>query len=151
MLRLASTKVGRGPRVWFVLGDALSLPFPDDTFACAASAFTLRNLTDLRRGLMEMARVVRPGGRVVTLEITPRYINSPLRPLMHLYLHRIIPLLGGLITGDREAYSYLARSIDRFLPPDMLAHLLEDIGLEEVSYCLLGLGTVAIHQGTKRG
>ncbi|MFZ1060997.1 MAG: bifunctional demethylmenaquinone methyltransferase/2-methoxy-6-polyprenyl-1,4-benzoquinol methylase UbiE [Candidatus Rokuibacteriota bacterium] len=150
MLRVGREKLRRkdpAGRVSLVVGDALSLPFPDKTFACVTSAFLLRNLADLAQGLAEMRRVTHPGGKVVALEIT-----QPTLPgwshLFGWYFHRFVPRLGALVSGNREAYTYLPRSVERFLPPAELSRLMEKLGLRDVAYRRLGLGTVTIHCGT---
>ena len=134
-------------RAHFMAGDALSLPFRDDTFACVTSAWGLRNMPDLRGSLEEMVRVARPGGRVVSLESVP-VEGGPFRPVFRLFFHSMVPLMGQLIGGDREAYTYLPRSVDGFLSVDALARLFEDVGLEDVGYRRLGFGAVAVHWGT---
>ncbi len=150
MLRVGREKLRRldpTGRVSLVAGDALRLPFPDKCFACVTSAFLLRNLADLAQGLAEMRRVTRPGGKVVALEIT-----QPTLPgwshLFAWYFHRFVPRLGAFVSGNREAYTYLPRSVDRFLPPAILCRLMEQVGLRDVGYRRLGLGTVTIHSGT---
>ena len=135
-------------RVQFTMGDALSLPFADGTFACATSAWGLRNLPDLRRSLEEMVRVVRSGGRVASLESMPLGWG-PVRPFFRLGFHYLVPLMGQLIAGDRAAYTYLPRSVDRFLSVEELARLFEEVGLVEVGYVRIALGAVAVHWGTK--
>jgi demethylmenaquinone methyltransferase/2-methoxy-6-polyprenyl-1,4-benzoquinol methylase len=135
-------------RVALIAGDALSLPFPDGVFACAAAGFSLRNMPDLPRALTEMARVVRPAGRVTTLELTPLDAGFRSR-LFRLYFHRLVPLMGQLIAGDRSAYTYLPRSVDYFLEADRLSDLFRQVGLVDVGYQMLAFGTVAIHYGVK--
>lgn len=137
-----------GSEVRWVEGDALRLPFPDGFFDAAVSAFALRNVVDIRTTLKEQARVVRPGGRVVCLEMTwPRH---PLfRPIFHLYFGGVVPLLGWLLTGYLDEYRYLPRSVQASLSPEELAALMEDVGLREVRYRLLMLGTVTLHVGTR--
>ncbi|MCX7854643.1 MAG: ubiquinone/menaquinone biosynthesis methyltransferase [Anaerolineae bacterium] len=129
-------------------GDALRLPFPDNFFDAAVNAFMLRNVTDVRATLAEQVRVIRPGGRVVCLEMTwPRH---PLfRPLFHLYFGNIVPVLGWLLTGHLDAYRYLPRSVQAFLPPEGLAATMEAVGLHQVRYRLLMMGTVTLHVGVK--
>lgn len=149
MLREARGKVrdvGAAERVRLVAADALGLPFADRTFACVTSAFLLRNLADLRQGLAEMRRVTRPGGRVVALEISQPRLPG-FHTLFRLYFHQIVPLVGGLVAGDREAYTYLPQSVDRFLTPPELASLMGEVGLRAVKVQSLGLGTVTIHSG----
>ncbi|MDP3061891.1 MAG: ubiquinone/menaquinone biosynthesis methyltransferase [Chloroflexota bacterium] len=136
-------------QVRFVVGDALHLPFPNDTFACAATAFGLRNMPDIQAALREMVRVVRPGGTIVILEIVPLDPNRRLAPLLRLYFRYFIPWLGAFIAGDKEAYTYLPASVDRFPPPDTLVGMMEEAGLGSVSYKLTGIRMIAIHHGTK--
>jgi demethylmenaquinone methyltransferase/2-methoxy-6-polyprenyl-1,4-benzoquinol methylase len=133
-------------RVRLMAGDALALPFGPRTFACVTSAFLLRNLVDLEQGLREMKRVSRPGGRVVALEITQ--MRAPgFTTLFRFYFHHVVPWVGHLIGGDREAYTYLPQSVDRFVTPAELAALMEKVGLRGVTYRRLGLGTVTVHTG----
>ncbi len=152
MLALAPAKVdksvARSNARGLVNGDSLDLPFPDNTFDAITSAFMLRNLVDLERGFREMVRVTKPGGRIVALEITrPRL---PLwRRLFELYFYRMVPILGGLISGDFKAYSYLPQSLQRFISPEELARVMARSGVRDVRWVLLNLGTVAIHYGVK--
>ena len=133
-------------RVRLLAADALALPFATRAFACVTSAFLLRNLADLEQGLREMRRVTRPGGRVVALEITQ--MRAPgFTALFRFYFHHIVPWIGQLVGGDREAYSYLPQSVDRFVTPGELVRLMEKVGLRGVTYRRLGLGTVTIHTG----
>ena len=152
MVALARQKAerrGMSRQVHFLQGDALALPFPDNTFACATSGFGLRNVTDLPAALAEMARVIYPGGRVAILEIVPPERTGPLARLLRLYFQRVVPVLGGVLTGDREAYTYLPQSVDVFPLASELVHLMEQAGLKEVRYRNVGMGTVAIHVGEK--
>lgn len=139
---------GLSDRATLMLGDALSLPFPDNSFACATSGFSLRNMFDLPQALSEMVRVVYPGGRVCTLELTPMGHGLKAAPL-RLYFHRIVPLLGQLIAKDRSAYTYLPQSVDYFLEAGRLADLFREVGLEDVSYQRMGFGAVTLHIGIK--
>lgn len=149
MLRVGQEKLrrrDRAGRVSLVVGDALRLPFPDKAFACAASAFLLRNLADLPQGLAEMRRVTQPGGRVVALEIA-----EPAAPgwsfVFRWYFRRVVPWLGAAVAGSREAYTYLPRSVERFVTPPELAGLMRRAGLRDVGWRRLGLGSVTIHAG----
>lgn len=146
MLAEARAKLARrGERhVALLAGDALSLPFRDGAFAAVTSAFLLRNLADLARGLAEMRRVARPGGLVVTLEITPTAIPGWDR-IFGLYFRHVVPAVGALVAGDRAAYTYLPASVDRFVGPQELADLMRRAGLHDVRYRRLGLGTLALH------
>ena len=105
---------GETPVKWGV-GDALNLPFPDRTFDACTSAFLLRNAVDLPQALREMKRVVKPGGQVVSMEIT--HPQTPVfKQLFHLYFYKLVPVIGGIIAGDPKAYSYLPNSLSRFPP-----------------------------------
>jgi demethylmenaquinone methyltransferase/2-methoxy-6-polyprenyl-1,4-benzoquinol methylase len=152
MLELARTKAraqtGGGANVRFESANALSLPFSDGAFDAATVGFGARNFGDLARGLSEMVRVVRPGGRVVVLEITtPR--RPPLSTFFELWFDRAVPVLGRL-AGDAQAYSYLPSSVRRFPGPDALAALMWQSGLSGVRYILTGGGIVALHVGVVR-
>lgn len=133
----------------FLQADALALPFPDDTFACVTCGFSMRNVTDIPLALTEMVRVARPGGRVVVLEIVPIEGNGPLSRLVRLYFQRIVPILGSLLAGDRETYTYLPRSVEGFPTAGKLAGLMEQAGLGAVRWRKVGIGSVAILVGLK--
>jgi demethylmenaquinone methyltransferase / 2-methoxy-6-polyprenyl-1,4-benzoquinol methylase len=135
-----------GTEVRFERGDALELPYADSSFDAATVGFGARNFSDLARGLREMVRVVRPGGRVVVLEITTP-TKAPLSLFYKLWFDRIVPLLGQF-AGDSEAYSYLPASVRRFPAPTALAAALERAGLCEVGWVLTAGGIIAIHAGT---
>jgi demethylmenaquinone methyltransferase/2-methoxy-6-polyprenyl-1,4-benzoquinol methylase len=132
----------------FLAGDALRIPFPDGAFGAVVTGFALRNVTDIPAAFAEMARVTRPGGRVACLEIAKPQ-SSLFRRLFVLYFYRFVPLLGGWITGQRSAYTYLPHSLSAFLNPDEIASVMRQTGWEEVSYRRLMLGTVAVHVGRK--
>jgi demethylmenaquinone methyltransferase/2-methoxy-6-polyprenyl-1,4-benzoquinol methylase len=149
MLDVAREKLRRADvrgHIRLAAADALHLPFGDRAFACVTSAFLLRNLADLEQGLREMKRVSRAGGRVVALEIT-----QPTTPgftsLFHFYFHRVVPRVGRIVSGDREAYTYLPQSVERFRTPAELAAMMEKVGLRGVTYRRMGLGTVTVHSG----
>ena len=128
----------------FEAGNALALPFARDEFAAATVGFGARNFADLERGISEMARVVRPGGHVVVLEITtPR--RPPLSTFFRIWFDRIVPALGRIV--DSQAYSYLPSSVRRFPGPDELAALMWRSGLREVRYRLTAGGIIALHVG----
>ena len=110
--------------------------------------FGVRNMASVERAVAEMARVVRKGGRVVILEFTmPR--NKIIRALYSFYFFNILPLLGGVIAGDRDAYSYLPESVEAFPKPMELMKIMEKLGMD-VEYNLLTFGTVAVHVGVKK-
>jgi len=148
MLRVGQAKLDarRVTRVRLLVADALALPFGDRAFACVMSAFLLRNLDNLERGLAEMRRVTMRGGRVITLDIVRP--AAPLwGPVFGAYFNHVVPVIGALVAGDRQAYTYLPQSVERFVTPDELARVMEKVGLREVSYRKLGLGTIALHVG----
>jgi demethylmenaquinone methyltransferase / 2-methoxy-6-polyprenyl-1,4-benzoquinol methylase len=132
----------------FLEGDALALPFADHSFDAACSGFMMRNVVDIRAAFAEQARVVRPGGRVVCLEIT-RPINPLFRRVFDLYFFRIVPLVGGLISGRRDAYTYLPNSTVQFPRPRELQSIMISAGLQDVRFAKAMLGTVAIHWGSR--
>jgi len=147
MIAAAATKRGDRPLALLV-GDALRLPFADGSFDAVTVAFGLRNMADYGAAIREMARVLRPGGRLIVLELTP--MRRPLiGPLFAWYFGRVVPLLGGIISGDRAAYAYLPRSVAAFPTAADLASLMAASGLTRASYDLRGAGTVAIHHAHK--
>jgi len=150
MLEIGRRKVIRKglDQVSLINGDALDLPFEDDRFAAATVAFGIRNVADLTGGLRELARVVRPGGKVVCLEITTPE-SGPLAGFHRLWFDRLVPGVGRVIDrkGD-SAYTYLPASVRRFPGPTPLAHLMYEAGLRDVRFRTLGGGIVALHVGT---
>jgi demethylmenaquinone methyltransferase/2-methoxy-6-polyprenyl-1,4-benzoquinol methylase len=149
MLELARAKSAREPdlgaEVRFEPANALALPYRDRQFDAATVAFGARNFASLERGLAEMARVVRPGGRVVVLEITtPR--RPPLSTFFGLWFDRIVPVLGRL-AGDGPAYTYLPSSVRRFPGPTELAAVMARCGLVRIRYVLTAGGIIALHAG----
>lgn len=132
----------------FTEGDALALPFGANAFDAACSGFMMRNVVDIRAAFAEQARVVKPGGKVVCLEIT--LPHTPIfGDLFRLYFFRLVPLIGGAISGQRTAYTYLPQSVAIFPQPPELQRIMTEAGLHEVRYRLAMFGTVAIHWGTK--
>lgn len=143
MLAVARRKA---PELRWEWGNALELPYEDDTFAAATVGFGARNFSDLDRGLAEMARVVRPGGRVVVLEITTP-TRPPLSTFFSLWFDRIVPLLGK-VAAEPEAYTYLPSSVKRFPGPEALGARLHAAGLRDVRWILTAGGIIALHSGT---
>lgn len=135
------------PSPHFSQGDALHLPFPDDTFDAVTSGFLLRNVTNLDAALREQVRVTKPGGRVICLETAPPS-QVMLGPAVRFYMFRILPLLGRLISPRGSAYQYLPASTVSFPEPPAVALKMERAGLKNVFYRRKMLGTVAIHVGT---
>jgi demethylmenaquinone methyltransferase/2-methoxy-6-polyprenyl-1,4-benzoquinol methylase len=145
MLELARVKDAGGAIRW-EQANALELPYADSEFAAVTVGFGVRNFADLDRGLAEMTRVVRPGGKVVILEITTPQ-RPPLSGFFKLWFDKIVPALGR-IAGDSEAYSYLPDSVRRFPGPDQLAARMSAVGLTDVRYILTAGGIIALHVGT---
>ncbi len=134
-----------GVQLRFEAANAMALPYGDNRFDAATVGFGARNFSDLPGGLAEMARVVRPGGRVVVLEITTP-TRPPLSTLLELWFDRLVPALGKL-AGDAEAYSYLPSSVRRFPPPHELAAVMWGCGLRSIRYRLTAGGIIALHVG----
>jgi demethylmenaquinone methyltransferase/2-methoxy-6-polyprenyl-1,4-benzoquinol methylase len=128
--------------------DALQLPFAEGRFDAVVSAFLVRNLADLSRGIAEQLRVLRPGGLLVILETTPGP-TGVLRPLYQFYFRAVVPLLGKLIAGDAAAYTYLPESTMAFIEPSRLADVLRGAGVRKIEIRHLALGAVAITQGRR--
>ena len=144
MLELARAKA---PELEFEEGDALALRYGDAEFDAVTVGFGARNFADLDQGLREMARVTKPGGRVVVLEIT-----TPQRPpsswFFRAWFDRIVPLLGR-VAGDSDAYTYLPNSVRRFPGPEALGASMAAAGLTDVRWILTAGGIIAIHSGTR--
>ena len=144
MIGLARERAGdHGPE--FEQGDALDLPVEDDGFDAATIAFGMRNLADFRLGFAEMARAVRPGGKVVCLEITRP--TSGVGKLIGSWFDNIVPLIGRLV-GQGSAYAYLVRSTKDYPAPDRVAEIMRDAGLVNVDWFGMAGGIVTIHVGT---
>jgi demethylmenaquinone methyltransferase / 2-methoxy-6-polyprenyl-1,4-benzoquinol methylase len=139
----------KAPALQWELGNALDLPYASNRFDAATVGFGARNFSDLDRGLAEMARVVKPGGRVVVLEITTPH-KPPLSTFYSLWFDRIVPLIGR-VTGEEEAYTYLPNSVKRFPAPEGLGAAMERAGLREIRWVLTAGGIIALHVGTKPG
>ncbi len=137
----------KSDEVEWLEGDALGLPFADGSFDVVTIGFGLRNLSNVERGLEELRRVLRPGGRLAILEITrPKGLMAP---FYRFWFDGVIPVAGKVLPGG-SAYSYLPASVRRFPAPEGLAKLLDEAGFDEVRWRLFAGGIVALHTGTAR-
>jgi len=153
MLRRGHRKVGKAAlahAVTLLRADALSLPFPDGSFDAACSAFGLRNIRDRARAVGEMARVTRAGGKVLVLEFAPPRRGAGLA-LYSAYLRRVIPFVGGIVSGRPDAYRHLRDSIASFLDPGEMTALLRASGLEGVRAVRLTAGIAYLYRARKPG
>ena len=152
MLGVGREKLARDPalagRVTLIEGDALALPFPSASFDVVTIAFGLRNLPDYERGVREMTRVLRPGGRLVVLEFLPP--SGATRLVFRSYIATVLPVIGRAISGSPEAYRYLASSIGTFIPADQVRDMLGGAGLTSVTTQRLTAGIAGLHRGVKQ-
>lgn len=149
MLEIAARKTANGkPDIPLVEGDALRLPFRDCSFEAVTIAFGLRNLSDVERGLAELLRVLKPGGHVAVLEFSKPVVPG-FRLIFNVYFTRVLPFLGGLISGSKSAYQYLPDSVTRFPDQKELSSLMRKVGLEAVDYENLTGGIAALHIGRR--
>lgn len=146
MIRRAARTYAGHPGMTFVVGDAMALPAEDGAFDAATIAFGMRNLPDYGQGFAEMRRVVRPGGRVVCLEIARPVGLIP--RIGRFWFERAVPLLGRLV-GQGEAYGYLVESVRNYPPPERIAAIMREAGLVDVSYVPMTFGMVTVHVGRR--
>jgi demethylmenaquinone methyltransferase/2-methoxy-6-polyprenyl-1,4-benzoquinol methylase len=133
--------------VRFVVGDAMRLPFRNSIFDAVANAFMLRNVADLQATFAELYRVLKPGGRLVCLDLTPP--RGPMRRFFGLYIAAVVPMLGVVVGRNYGAYRYLYESLSIHPDADQVAAMMRAAGFDEATYALTGFGTVAIHLGRK--
>lgn len=149
MLDLAALKTERtGLSIPYIESDALQLSFADESFDAVTIAFGLRNLSNLNYGLTELRRVLKPGGKLIVLEFSSPVIPG-FRGLFRLYFTRVLPWIGGLISGSRGAYEYLPDSVSKFPPQKELANMIAEAGFSDVHYKNLSGGIAAIHTGIR--
>lgn len=137
-----------GAQVGWLGGDALQLPFPDNTFDAVTSGYLIRNVIDIPRTFAEQLRVLKPGGRIVVLDTSPPP-PSLVRPFIDIHLRYIIPFLGRVVSGNPDAYQYLPESTQAFKTPDELAGIMRSVGIRNVEYRTFTFGTMAVHWGEK--
>ncbi len=151
MLKKAKQKIltkGLSSSIFLILADALSLPFEDDTFDASIIAFGLRNIIDKEKSFYEMVRVVRKGGKVIILELSlPE--RGIIRKIYPFYFKKILPLLGGGISGDKDAYEYLPESVYQFKGPDYYESLMKNFGIRDIKVKKLTSGIAFIATGIK--
>ncbi len=133
----------------WVLGNAMTLPFVGEHFICVTIGFGLRNFSDKGKALTEVMRVLKPGGKLVVLDIIPLSGKSPLNVLSKLYFNRVVPLLGSVFAGSKEAYTYLPDSVENYLSPSELVSMMEGVGLQNISYGTIFMNTIAFHVAQK--
>lgn len=149
MLEVAAQKAaGRRRDIPFIEADALHLPFVAEMFDVVTIAFGLRNLASVEGGLQELFRVLRPGGSIAILEFSHPVVPG-FRALFQFYFSRVLPRIGGLVSGSRGAYEYLPDSVSRFPDQKRLAELMREVGFEAVAYQNLTGGIAAIHTGVR--
>ncbi|MGB9178489.1 MAG: bifunctional demethylmenaquinone methyltransferase/2-methoxy-6-polyprenyl-1,4-benzoquinol methylase UbiE [Pyrinomonadaceae bacterium] len=149
MLEIAARKASaKTHTVPFVEGDALKLPFANSAFDAVSIAFGLRNLASVEGGLQELLRVLKPGGRAAILEFSKPVVPG-INALFQFYFTRVLPRIGGMVSGSQGAYEYLPCSVSRFPDQKGLARLMSEAGFEEVEYQNLTCGIAALHMGTR--
>lgn len=149
MLEIAARKTAEArARIPFIEGDALKLPFAGESFDAVTIAFGLRNLSSVEGGLKELHRVLVPGGRAAILEFSSPVVPG-FRTLFGFYFRRVLPHIGGILSGQPSAYEYLPDSVSRFPDQKRLAKLMREAGFEEVEYQNLTGGIAALHLGTR--
>jgi demethylmenaquinone methyltransferase/2-methoxy-6-polyprenyl-1,4-benzoquinol methylase len=145
MLRLAKSKA---PQLQFIEGDALSLPFAEASFDGLTIGFALRNLADVERGLRELLRVLKPNGHVAILEFS-HPVNPVFASFVRFYNWRLLPWIGGLVSGSRGAYEYLPDTISKFPNQETLAAMMRAAGFVDVGFENLSGGIAALHIGRR--
>jgi demethylmenaquinone methyltransferase / 2-methoxy-6-polyprenyl-1,4-benzoquinol methylase len=132
----------------WVVGDAMALPFPSNSFDVYTISFGIRNVTRIQDALAEAYRVLRPGGRLMVLEFS-RIPNDLMQKAYDLYSFNVIPVMGQIVAGDRDSYQYLVESIRKFPVQDVFADMIKQAGFEQVKYRNLTMGVAALHSGWK--
>lgn len=150
MLSIAATKNStENLSIPYIEGDAMTLPFPDDFFDALTIAFGLRNLSNWNDGLIELKRIIKPGGKLVVLEFSEPIVPG-FRQLYSFYFNKVLPKIGGVFSGEQSAYQYLSDSVSKFPNQKELQMMMLEIGFSDVEYKNLTGGIAAIHIGTKQ-
>jgi demethylmenaquinone methyltransferase/2-methoxy-6-polyprenyl-1,4-benzoquinol methylase len=147
MLERARTKHA-GHNAIFVEADALHLPYPDNSFDLVTSAFGFRNLANYAEGLAELHRVLRPGGQIGILECNQP--DGALGSAYSLYFKKVLPVIGGILSGDKAAYAYLPASVERFPRAPRMLQLIGEAGYIKASWTSYTFGTAGLYRATKR-
>jgi demethylmenaquinone methyltransferase/2-methoxy-6-polyprenyl-1,4-benzoquinol methylase len=152
MLKCGAIRLNGDKKRGFIIpvcGDGEELPLSDARFSGITVAFGVRNLSRLEKGLGEMLRVLKPGGKLIILEFS-RPKDPAFSKIYNFYLHKFLPFVGSLVSKDREAYRYLADSIQAFYEPDVLASMMHDAGFADITYRPLTFGIVTLYTGIRR-
>ena len=149
MLSVAKKRLGKKENVTFVKGYAESLPFSEGSFAVVTVSYGIRNFADMEASLLEIKRVLQPGGRLFILEFSPEKGDSPAHVIKRYYIHKILPRIGWLSTGQRQAYEYLRDSVESFPQAAVICSKMEDAGFTEVSHTRLKPGVAVLFTGVK--
>lgn len=151
MLALGREKVkraGLSDKIQLLKGDSEAISYPDDSFDAVTAAFGVRNFENLEKGLLEIKRVLKPGGKLIVIECT-QPSGMLIRPLFHFYMNIITPLLGKIVSGNKQAYSYLNDSVKHFPEKDDFIHILNQLDYRSAFYKTLTLGTCTIYCAEK--
>ena len=149
MLSVAKKRLGKKENVTFVKGYAESLPFSEGSFAVVTVSYGIRNFADMEASLLEIKRVLQPGGRLFILEFSPEKGDSPAHVIKRYYIHKILPRIGWISTGQRQAYEYLRDSVESFPQAAVICSKMEDAGFTEVSHTRLKPGVAVLFTGVK--
>jgi len=149
MLSVAKKRLGKKENIVLKKGYAESLPFAEGSFAVVTVSYGIRNFAELETSLLEIRRVLEPGGHFFILEFSPEHGNSPGNVLKRFYMHKILPRIGWISTGQKQAYEYLRDSVESFSQPGIICSKMEETGFKEVSYTRLNPGVAVLFTGVK--
>ena len=149
MLSVAKKRLGARENVILKKGYAESLPFFEDSFQVVTVSYGIRNFADMEASLLEIRKVLEPGGRLIILEFSPEKGNSPGNVLKKFYIHKVLPRIGWISTGQKQAYQYLRDSVESFPQAGVICSKIENAGFKEVSYTRLSPGIAVLFTGIK--